>query len=370
MCANLKQMGRWITIAVAMGLVCASHVSAQKPIKPPPPPSANLVNLGPGSPRAMNQLDSFVEIVGSDGSGWGRYWMVCSTGTLVDSFDLETLPGAIRLEPFDINNQGQIVGFQEGSDGAYVPLVWASPQSLPMELPLPENSIGMATSISDDGIVVGPALDQETGFYSLMAWKIAVSGTDIEVLDAQAIISSTAVIFEVSTANNGYVSYMEGSYAFRLVLAWDGFQLSEVEGSRTQLFAGYAEPSRVNDHGTVCGRYMASTGRLAAYAKTVAGDLLVLPTLPGGKERGKTYVVENSGGTAINNKNQLVGRAAKFFPSTNTSTDKYDVILNVGGQAINLESVVSDWQDYSAMDINDAGWVIGKTSSGAVVLIP
>jgi hypothetical protein len=116
-CANQKQMGRWITIAVAMGLVCASHVSAQKPIKPPPPPSANLVNLGPGSPRAMNQLDSFVEIVGSDGSGWGRYWMVDSTGTLVDSFDLETLPGAIRLEPFDINNQGQIVGFQDDRMG-------------------------------------------------------------------------------------------------------------------------------------------------------------------------------------------------------------------------------------------------------------
>jgi hypothetical protein len=40
-----------------------------------------------------------------------------------------------------------------------------------------------------------------------MAWKIAVSGTDIEVLDAQAIISSTAVIFEVSTANNGRELY-------------------------------------------------------------------------------------------------------------------------------------------------------------------
>jgi hypothetical protein len=28
-------MGRWIAIAVAMGLVWASHVSAQKPPKPP-----------------------------------------------------------------------------------------------------------------------------------------------------------------------------------------------------------------------------------------------------------------------------------------------------------------------------------------------
>jgi hypothetical protein len=66
-----KQMGWWIAIAVAMGLVWASHVSAQKPVKPPPPPSAKLVNLGPGAPRAMNQLDSFVEIVGTGGSGVG-----------------------------------------------------------------------------------------------------------------------------------------------------------------------------------------------------------------------------------------------------------------------------------------------------------
>jgi hypothetical protein len=31
MLGKQKQMGRWIAIAVAMGLVCASHVSAQKP---------------------------------------------------------------------------------------------------------------------------------------------------------------------------------------------------------------------------------------------------------------------------------------------------------------------------------------------------
>jgi hypothetical protein len=117
-------------------------------------------------------------------------------------------------------------------------------------------------------------------------------------------------------------------------------------------------------------RTKTATGRLGAFAITVAGDLLDLPTLPGGKERGKTYVVENRRAMAINSKNQLVGTAGKFFPSTGETTDRYDVILNVGGQAVNLESLVADWQDYSAVDINDAGWVIGQTSSGAVVLIP
>jgi hypothetical protein len=46
------------------------------------------------------------------------------------------------------------------------------------------------------------------------------------------------------------------------------------------------------------------------------------------------------------------------------------VILNVGGEAVKLESLVPDWQNGSALDINDAGWIIGRTSSGAVVLIP
>ena len=34
---NLKQMGRWIAIAVAIGLVCSSAALAKKPPKPPPP---------------------------------------------------------------------------------------------------------------------------------------------------------------------------------------------------------------------------------------------------------------------------------------------------------------------------------------------
>jgi hypothetical protein len=264
----------------------------------------------PRGPRAMNQLDSFVEIVGRDGSGWAHYWMVDSTGALVDSFGLATLPGATDLWVMDINNQGQIVGFQRGSDSSYAPLVWASPQSLPIELPLAGYAEGTATSLNDEGVVVGHAWNEVApGEFdrALIAWKIAVSGSDIIVLDTQPIVTGLEYIEGVHLANNGYVTYYDqNSHAFRLVLAWDGLQLSEVVGSRTQLFACPAQTSGVNDHGTVCGRY--HNGRhYVPFAMTVAGDLLDLPTLPGGKERGKTYEMRNEVTTAINHNNQLVG---------------------------------------------------------------
>jgi hypothetical protein len=300
--------------------------------------------------------------------------MVDSTGVLVDSFDLASLPGAADLWAWEINNQGQIVGFQQGSDSAIKPLVWASPQSLPEELPIPGYAEGQALALNDEGVVVGRAWNEVApGEFeaALIAWKIAVSGSDITVLNTQPIVTGLEYLWGVHLANTGYVTYYDqNSHAFRLVLTWDGLQLSEVVGSRTQLFDGSAHTTGVNDQGTVCGQYYGSGGPSEAFAMTVAGHLLVLPTLPGGKERGQTYEIQNRHTTAVNNNNQLVGVAFKFFPSTSQSTDRYDVILNVGGQAVNLESLVSDWQDYSALDINDAGWVIGKTSSGAVVLIP
>jgi hypothetical protein len=150
-------MGRWIAIAVTLGLVCASHASAQKPVKPPKtddPIGYNLVEPSglEGWPSAINPLDGGAsEVVGRvvDDSGEveverTHYWMGDSAGNVLLSFDLQTLsphePGAATVGSFAFgaNYHGTIVGglLEEGSDyQCRRPLLWPSAASGPIALP-------------------------------------------------------------------------------------------------------------------------------------------------------------------------------------------------------------------------------------------
>jgi len=371
-----KQLGRWIAIAMVTGLVCTSDAWAQKKVKPPPPPSPKLVNLGPGVPTAMNQLDGFVEIVGHNGAGVGRYWMVDSTGALVDSLDLASLPDATDPETWAtaINNHGTIVGSQYDETGLR-PLVWPMPQSLPVELPVPEGTYWpQAGPINDDGLVLGGWWDDNG--QNLVAWKLSISGGNVTVLGRQVILTAPRV-WAVGVTNSGYVAYTaEGpsglDHAFRLMLTWDGLQISEVDGSRSQLFTGSSEATGVNEAGTVSGRYRIGTGLPEAFAMTVSGELLVLPQLPGGKEKGQTYEVRNTCALGLNNASpvQVVGWARKYFPASNKVTDHYDVRITANTSITNLKDEVSNWVNNSVTDINDAGWILGRTTNGAAVLLP
>jgi len=105
---------------------------------------------------------------------------------------------------------------------------------------------------------------------------------------------------------------------------------------------------------------------------TIHGELLVLPQLPGGKTKGKTYEVRNTCAMALNNASpvQVVAWADKYFPDSNQMTDDYDVRITANTSITNLEDEVSNWVDNSVADINDAGWIIGRTTNGAVVLLP
>jgi uncharacterized membrane protein len=157
----------------------------------------------------MNQLDLFVEIVGNEEYGVGRYWMVDSTGVLVDSFDLASFPGATdgsttRAE--DINNHGTIVGFEYHPDLGFIrPLVWATPESLPVELPVPDTAYWpLAAAINDEGLVIGRWSDDNG--QNLVAWKLSVSDGSVTVLDSLVIVTAPNV-HGMSTTNSGYVSY-------------------------------------------------------------------------------------------------------------------------------------------------------------------
>jgi len=372
-----KHLGRWLAIAVAIGLCCSGEAWAAKPVKPPPPPdpvSYTLVELSDneGNVYDINQLDGGVEVVGIlyDASGEvevrrAHYWMVDAAGNVLLSLDLPTLPptrpeATIHSGALAVNNHGVVVGYQlEEEDFLAVrPLLWPHGAAAPIELPLPEGAVGAsASSINDEGIVVGTAssLDEE----SLVAWKVAVVDGVWTVHDTQTILTSPGIL-GAEVANSGYVctnlNYPD-SRAHRLRLAWDGEQIWEVAGSRTQLFNVYSQAQGINEAGTVCGSY--NDGRSWAFVMNAAGMQLVLPQLPGGRIGGQPYEIRNFAANGLNNASplQVVGIGSIVIKKTLEWRGDVGVLWNIGGSAVNLDTATS--RELYLNDINDAGWNVG-----------
>jgi len=395
-----KHLGRWLAIAVAIGLGCLGEAWAAKPVKPPPPPDPvtyTLVELSDseGYVRDINQLDGGVEVVGilHDNSGEAEvrrahYWMVDAAGHVLLSLDLQTLPpvppdAIVHSSAEDVNNQGVVVGYQvDQTDVLGIrPVLWATGASAPFELPLPEGASGaMAMSINDEGIVVGTARSLDTE--SLVAWKVTVVNGVWTVQDTQKILIAPGLL-AAQVVNSGYVctsvaadpAYPTSYRAYRLKLAWDGEQVWEVAGSRTQLFNIYSQAQGINEAGTVCGSY--NDGRSWAFVMNAAGTLLVLPQLPGGRIGGQAYEIRNFAANGLNNASplQVVGRGSIVITKTLEWRGDVGVLWNIGGSAVNLDTATS--RDLYLNDINDAGWIVGDAEDTEdfllrqpVVLIP
>lgn len=377
-----KHLGRWLAITVAIGLCCSGEAWAAKPVKPPPPPDPvtyTLVELSDseGFVRDINQLDGGVEAVGilHDNSGEveirrAHYWMVDAAGDVLLSLDLQTLPptlaeATVHSGALAVNNQGVVVGYQSEEEDflAVRPLLWPHGAAAPIELPLPEGAVGaMASSINDAGIVVGTAYSGDD--QSLVAWKVAVVNGVWTVQDTQIILSAP-VIGGNHVVNSGYVctnvaanpAYPTDHRAHRLRLAWDGEQVWEVAGSRTQLLNIYSQAAGINEAGTVCGSY--NDGRSRAFVMNAAGTLLVLPQLPGGRIGGQAYEIRNFAANGLNNASplQVVGIGSIVIKKTLEWRGDVGVLWNIGGSAVNLDAATS--RDLYLNDINDAGWIVG-----------
>lgn len=390
MLRNPKRMGRWIVIAVAIGLFSSSQALAKKPVKPPAPEEPvtyTMVELpgAEGDANAITQLNGSVEIVGrlfdSSGEekvGRAHYWMLDSAGEVLLTEDLQTLPplvvGAmVHSDAMCINSHGVIVGYQrDGPGGPPRPLLWPDAASVPIELPTTDGISGGTGSINDAGIVVGITYNSDDSA-NLVAWNVVAGDGAAIVLDAETILTAD-INGPGNVSNSGYVACsiadQDGSYcAVRLKLGWGDGQVWEVEGSRTQLFDVYSPAFDVNEAGTVCGKHNPD----GAYAMNVDGELLELPTLPGGRLRGQRYDIRNADANALNSAAslQVVGIADIVITETHEWRGMVPVLWNVGGDAIDLSSVAVEQTPWP-MDINDAGWIVGQTFElrQPVVLIP
>lgn len=387
-----KQTVCWMILAVVIALFCGAEAMAKKPPKPPAdeePTAYTMVELPgtEGDANAVTQLDGFVEVVGrlfdSSGEetiGRAHHWMLNSAGDVLLSGDLQTLPpvvlgATVTSQAMEINADGVIVGYQtDGLGGPRRALLWPDAVSDPIELPTLGGMMASASSINDAGIVVGETYNSD-GSENLVAWKVAIANGVAVVIETRVLLTADYVLVgEIS--NGGYLACSISDNdagldyrATRLRLAWNDLQVWEEPGTRTQLFDVFSQAFDVNEAGTVCGKCY----ELGAFAMDANGELLDLPTLPGGRLRGQRYDIVNRYANALNNASspKVIGTANIVITETLDHRGTLPVLWNVGGVATDLSSVAVEQTPYP-MDINDAGWIVGQTFElrQPVVLIP
>ena len=123
---NTKRIGRWIAIAVVIGLVCSSAALAKKP----PGPAYELRVLeGTGIAHDIQQQDGVVEIVGtsSPDARSGVYWLLNAAGGTVMSVNLPCTEGHLSGAS-GLNRDGAIVGWRSvaGIENTGRPVFWTT----------------------------------------------------------------------------------------------------------------------------------------------------------------------------------------------------------------------------------------------------
>jgi hypothetical protein len=79
------------------------------------------------------------------------------------------------IQPFTINNYGEVVGFAYNAVISYAPLYWASPSAVPVQLPTGTFRDIAAIGINDASEIVGFGVDSATGQYVPLLWASPMS---------------------------------------------------------------------------------------------------------------------------------------------------------------------------------------------------
>lgn len=270
---NWKRIGRWIVIAVAIGLVCWSVAQAAKPVKPP----------GGGTSYTIVKLDDEVE-----GGTWecyardvnnlgfvvgqvedpetpevrAAYWEVSGSGGDIQS-QLSTLAGGIRAH--GINDVGEIVGYGKDSNGQDVGVYWANAEAPPLPLPrLSEDSSSCGWAINNQGVVCGWSAG--AGGWQAVAWRINWTGGEPSVSEPIALPTPNGSLSSVSAVSNNeengfaqivghfcvppHVGDPTAAVAWT-VQSWPDGSLTVVDTRIVE--EGLAKALGVNDSGVICG---------------------------------------------------------------------------------------------------------------------
>jgi len=237
-----KHLGRWIAIALAIGLVCSSQALAKKPPKPPADDGASydLVVLAPAGVQItgsnaydLDEADNVVgyyldldrerngfyydraqeswrlfgpgvvvfglnnlgEMVGADwNTGQGLYW----SAPEVPPVPLAPLGGHLSSDGFKINDAGIIVGRSQGN-GCSVAVAWSVDAqgvvSAPIELPFPEGDT--RGSVSDLGEEDADGISRIVGYSgavdlreTALQWEVVIDPDGLLLLSGPSDLGS------------------------------------------------------------------------------------------------------------------------------------------------------------------------------------
>jgi uncharacterized membrane protein len=343
-------MGRWIVIAVAIGLFCSSQAMAVKPVKPDESAAYTIV---PFMPVGSQSTLSDVSDINDQGQAVGSLRFADGSNQVVH-LDIARRQYTTLLvdgsPACGINNWNQIVA----SDGVDA-LFWESPSDdEPTSLPrLPNDDRAAVVGINDAGIALGFSGSEE-GAVTCVVWRITVVDGKVDIDDPVPLPPLQAGAFtlvqDINEVLNGVAQVVGDSASEAVIwtvvvdedgtLAVSSVQPVGVTGLNWSM--GYG----INNLADVCG-----LGDGLPYVDFVGQEPQVLP-LPRDASSGSAHDINDDG--------DIVGYATvstKHYPGRNYAQ------LWRGSERIDLATQIPDDSGWvrlsSAWRINNRGVIAG-----------
>jgi probable HAF family extracellular repeat protein len=345
-------MGRWLVIALAIGLFCSTEAVAKKPENPgggggEPAPYTLVDLLGiPGNSSLQSQAVSLSEpdeaggvlVVGNShnqGDPTPAFWSVSGEGAFpMEDINLGLPPGATCARAFDVNDLGVItINTWQTQLDEYPAWVLVPGRSL-QELPRTSN-YAKAYALNNLGEIVG----QDNGG---ALWRLDATGTPGNPISLGS--------FYPSDINDQGV--MVGEQGGQAAIAW----FSDNGGLQVQPLgpqvSDSSEATAVSENGAWVAGYFADyvvdRWYCEAFVWTAETGMVGLGTL--------SRKLSSSVANGVNNDGQVVGWSdtGRKHPQA--------AFLWQNGQMVDLNSLVDAGEIHlgSARNINEAGHVVGS----------
>lgn len=305
--------------------------------------------------------------------------------------DIGTMPGFISSHATDVNNQGQVVGWLDGSNGIVHAFFWD--QGNAIDLGTFGGSKAIASGINDLGEIVGVMLTNEE--------------RRVFVLQGSNVVDLGAIDGFAKLGTEGNISYTP-SVAINNLSQVTGRLMVKDDSQRSFLFnQGQSSYFGLRGDGTICyAKAMNNRGQIAGQSiqrdsrwgvflwhdgeitdlKTLGGPRATANAIndqgtvvgwanPAGAawdqahaiawEKGEMFDLnatewKSSRATSINNAGEIVGYAT-------TMENRSFAFLKRGNEILNLNDLVgtnSGWHLYSADEINDRGQILAQGVKG------
>ncbi len=359
---NLKQWGRWLAIAVGIGLLCSVVALAAKP----PKLAYQVLQLDLVDQGGVAYAESCAVDISDQGQVAG-YVLDASGGCLPACWTISTVGGEVHSElnllrqestidaaAQGINENGEIVGVGTKPDGQMVGLYWADEGAVPQELPrLVDHDESWAYAINKNGVICGVSVSDFEE--RAVVWRVREGVFEcgpVELLPSQS--HARAVALSDNDINRVArvvgAPFVPGGMP-QSAVAWtvlDGDETLQVVDCVVLNDLGLASARGVNNDGAVCGWIQTETTREAV---VWSGDLSQTLSIP------RLYC--EPAAFDINNKGVIVGTAA----NTKTTAPRAVIWSSVSASMVVLDQFLDDDSPFGilcdASAVNDSGTIVG-----------